>query len=61
PRYDQLIKHIVGFRAKVIDARIKFKLGQNEREDVYADILSGLEAAGQRGLADAMRRQNVDR
>ena len=61
PRYDQLIKHIVGFRAKVIDARIKFKLGQNEREDVYADILSGLEGIGQSGLADAMRRQNVDR
>lgn len=61
PRYDQLIKHIVGFRAEVIDARIKFKLGQNEREDVYADILSGLEGIGQSGLADAMRRQNVDR
>ena len=57
PRYDQLIKHIVGFKAKVVDARIKFKLGQNERADVYEDILSGLEGTGEIGLADAMRRQ----
>lgn len=61
PRYDQLIKHIVGFRANVVDSRIKFKLGQNERSDVYADILSGLEGTGQNSLADAMRRQNADR
>lgn len=61
PRYDKLIKHIVGFRASVVDARIKFKLGQNERSDVYADILSGLEGTGLNGLAEAMRRQNADR
>ena len=60
PRYDKLIKHIVGFRASVVDARIKLKLGQNERSDVYADILSGLEGTGQTGLASAMRRHNVD-
>ena len=51
PRYDTFIKHIVGFRASVVDARIKFKLGQNELADVYADILSGLEGTGEIGLA----------
>ncbi len=61
PRYDKLIKHIVGFRASIVDARIKFKLGQNERPDVYADILSGLEATGETALADAMRRHNAER
>lgn len=60
-RYDVLIKHVVGFTARVVDARIKFKMGQNERSDVYDDILAGLEKTEQSALAGAMRKHNRNR
>lgn len=41
-RYAKLIPHVVAFRAKVIDVRSKFKLGQNERLDVLKESLAGL-------------------
>lgn len=42
PRYETLARRIAAFRAPVIERRARFKLGQDEREDVYADILEGL-------------------
>ncbi len=45
-RYDGLSRGIVGFRARILETRAKFKLGQDERDDVFGDILEGLEAVG---------------
>lgn len=41
-RYASLSRGVIGFRAKVCDVRAKFKLGQDERDDVFADIMAGL-------------------
>jgi len=60
-RYDTLIKHVIGFTARVVDTRVKFKMGQNERDDVYRDILAGLEQTNQQAVAAAMRQYNRHR
>lgn len=39
PRHDQLVRHIIGFRARVTRARARFKLGQDERPETLASIL----------------------
>lgn len=57
-RYQRLLKGVVAFRATVLEARIKFKLGQNERDDVYEDIVTGLQASGNQDLAQAMETAN---
>lgn len=44
-RYQRLASGIIGFRAKVVTHSHKFKLGQDERDDVYGDITAAL--AGQ--------------
>lgn len=41
-RYDQLIRHIIGFRARVVAVKSRFKLGQDERLDDLQAILSNL-------------------
>jgi transcriptional regulator len=43
PRYDQLIGHIVGFRARVTSAKARFKLGQDEDLPTLRTILGKLE------------------
>ena len=60
-RYERLLAGVVAFEATVVDARARFKLGQDERDDVYADILRGLSAHGNAPLADWMRRFNPGR
>lgn len=60
-RYTALEGAIIAFRARVLGVRAKFKLGQNERADVYADILAALERKGERDLSAAMRRANTGR
>ena len=45
-RYETLARRIAPFRATVLERRARFKLGQDEREDVYPDILEGLGAEG---------------
>lgn len=57
-RYDQLIGHIIGFRACVTRAKAKFKLGQDERPDTLRHILASLPDAD---LIDWMRRFNPGR
>lgn len=52
PRYDQLSRHIVGFRATILDQRAVFKLGQDEDDNVFGEILAGL---GEGPLSDWMR------
>jgi transcriptional regulator len=61
PRLAQLAQRIVPFRAEVLDCHERYKLGQDERDDVFADILAGLEAGGARALVDWMRRFNPGR
>ncbi|UHQ24986.1 FMN-binding negative transcriptional regulator [Lysobacter sp. 5GHs7-4] len=55
-RYAKLAPHVVAFRARVVDAYAKFKLGQNERPGDWAEILAGLERTRQQALLDAMQR-----
>lgn len=45
-RYEALARHVTPFEARVVEVREKYKLGQDERDDVYADIVTGLDAAG---------------
>jgi transcriptional regulator len=62
PRLHQLAQRVIGFRAEVIHLQQRYKLGQDEREDVFADILGGLAAERTSGaLIDWMRRFNPDR
>lgn len=52
-RYHQLRRHIIAFRAHVLETHAKFKLGQDENDVVFQDIVGGLE---DRTLADWMIR-----
>ena len=52
-RYDQLKPRIVAFRAAVLETHAKFKLGQDENDAVFKDIVDGL---ADRTLADWMSR-----
>ena len=54
PRYAGLSRGVVGFRADIRSRRAVFKLGQDERDDVFADILDGLRREGETPLADLM-------
>jgi predicted FMN-binding regulatory protein PaiB len=54
-RYESLARRIVGFDARVVETRARFKLGQDERDDVFADILGGLEHEGASELLGWMR------
>jgi transcriptional regulator len=59
-RYALLADRIVAFRAHIVQRRVKFKLGQDERDDVYADISSAMDA-GNPELSAWMRRANTHR
>jgi transcriptional regulator len=41
-RYEQLAGHVIAFDAEVREVEATFKLGQDERPDVFRDILAGL-------------------
>ena len=58
PRYARLAGAVVAFRAHITAVHMKFKLGQDERSDVRADILAGLAGTGQGPLLEAMTREN---
>lgn len=55
-RYDRLVTGIVGFEARILATRSCFKLGQDERDEVLADILRALDIKDQAPLAKWMRR-----
>lgn len=55
-RYAKLAQHVVGFHADIHEVRASFKLGQDERDDVFPDILAGLEASGKQDLLAWMER-----
>ena len=60
-RYGRLAPRIIAFEAAVLEVRAAFKLGQDERDDVYADIRRGLSAAGRDQLLAWMERFNSGR
>lgn len=60
-RYDGLAARIVAFHAEVLEWQERFKLGQDERDDVYADILRGLQGSGHEDVEGWMRRFNPGR
>ena len=57
-RYRRLADGIVAFRATIVERRAKFKLGQDERDDVYAGIIA---AIADPDLVDWMCRANPAR
>ena len=58
PRLQLLAQRVIAFRAEVVELRERYKLGQDERDDVFAELLKGL---GSDPLADWMRRFNPGR
>jgi transcriptional regulator len=60
-RYAQLLQRIIPFRAQVLDIEAKFKLGQDERDDTYPEILRGLGHGGNAALIALMQDFNRQR
>ena len=60
-RYETLKKRIVPFEAKVLEQRAKFKLGQDERNSVFAEITEALDRSGSDALVAWMRELNTGR
>jgi predicted FMN-binding regulatory protein PaiB len=61
PRFHSLSKGVIGFRAEVREIRAKFKLGQDERDDVFRDIAAGLSGSSQNELLTWMNEFNPGR
>ncbi len=61
PRLALLAQRVIAFRAEVVECRERYKLGQDERDDVYADILAGLDTQADPALPAWMRRFNPGR
>jgi transcriptional regulator len=61
PRYDRLQSGIIAFRAHIRERRVKFKLGQDERDAEYVEMVDALQAGGHDGLLEWMRRCNPNR
>lgn len=60
-RYAQLLPRIIPFRAQVAGIQAKFKLGQDERDDVYPEIIQGLAQSGNDALIALMQTFNPQR
>ena len=60
-RRQRLARGVVAFEAEVLALRPFFKLSQDDRDDVYADILAALDADGPADLAAWIRRANPGR
>jgi len=46
-RYEMIKRRIVPFEARVVEQRARFKLGQDERDTVFADITAALDESGE--------------
>ncbi|HVW70815.1 MAG TPA: FMN-binding negative transcriptional regulator [Steroidobacteraceae bacterium] len=60
-RYRSLARRVIGFTARIRAAEPRFKLGQDERDDVFADILAGLGRERAGVLTQWMKAFNPDR
>ncbi|MBB6095454.1 transcriptional regulator [Povalibacter uvarum] len=61
PRYATLARHVTGFRARIVETRARFKLGQDERDAVLGDITVALNREGQHDLLQWMKEFNPQR
>lgn len=61
PRYFLRSRAIVGFTAEIREVKPKFKLGQDERDDVFSDIMAGLKHGPSEPLQAWMRDFNPGR
>ncbi|MEJ0039534.1 MAG: FMN-binding negative transcriptional regulator [Gammaproteobacteria bacterium] len=60
-RYRRLASGVVGFHARVLEQRAKFKLGQDERADVFEDITAALAHEGPQELHEWIQHCNSQR
>jgi len=60
-RYEKLKRMIVPFEATVVEQRARFKLGQDERDTVFAEITDALGRTGADDLLAWMRELNPGR
>lgn len=60
-RYQLLLQRIIPFRATVDASEARFKLGQDERDDTYPEIIGGLERDGHAALVALMNEFNPRR
>jgi len=60
-RYFLRSRAIVGFTAEIREVKPKFKLGQDERDDVFSDIMAGLKHGPTADLQTWMQEYNTDR
>lgn len=60
-RYEAIKRMIVPFEARVVEQRARFKLGQDERDSVFADITGALSRSDADALLAWMRELNPGR
>ncbi len=60
-RAARLARGVIGFRATITDRQAVFKLGQDEADREYTEIMIALNHPGDDDLATAMRQQNPQR
>lgn len=60
-RYETLKRMIVPFVATVVEQRARFKLGQDERDEVFSEITAALDREGSNALVAWMRELNPGR
>ena len=61
PRYQQLVSGVIGFHAHIRERHVKFKLGQDERDPEYLDIVAALGADSDGSLLAWMQKANPSR
>ena len=60
-RYRSLARRVIGFTARIREIRAQFKLGQDERDDVFGDIVRALGREGPPALLEWMMAFNQHR
>ncbi|MBV8806249.1 MAG: FMN-binding negative transcriptional regulator, partial [Sinobacteraceae bacterium] len=55
-RYEELLKYIIAFRARVRAMRATFKLGQDENDATFSEIVAGLSGTELGALMSAQGR-----
>lgn len=53
-RYESLARRIIPFSASILSQRVAFRLGQNEDEETFEDVLTGLRADGEEAIVAMM-------
>jgi transcriptional regulator len=60
-RAARLARGVIAFRATITDRQAVFKMGQDEADREYNEIMAALDSDGATELASAMRQQNPER